>query len=323
MRKWLLITGSSLAVAACGGGGTSSAPVASATPAAAPTPTPAPTPAPTPTPTPAPGYPRYVDLTGNRTFQTACASVLLGTALPSPQPAVGLGDGLVLDSGTTGTWAVSGDGVALSYAASDSVAAPSGQRIYEKNVGGSIQRLTFTDPTASGTVSDYTRRFSLRTDRSSGSTLYSCVFGVPTTLADRPTAAVTYGKVAIDGTAYLLDPSGAVQAYSISASTGTVSYDATANALVISIKLVGNLQTSGGTSATAVDLGTFTGSGAVDSSLGKLSGQLDSVDRISLFSSFGGWFFGSTEAASAFEILAADPTSGARISVVGTVAAAR
>jgi hypothetical protein len=54
-----------------------------------------------------------------------------------------------------------------------------------------------------------------------------------------------------------------------------------------------------------------------------MSGQLDSADRISLFSSFGGWFFGSSETASAFEILAADPGSGSRISVVGTVAAAR
>lgn len=317
-------------VAGCGGGGSggsSTVPVVSGAPTPTPSPAPSPTPTPTPTPTPAPtptaSYSRYVDLTGNRSFQSACASVLFNANPPTPQPAVGFGEGLALDYATSGGWTINGDGVALSFAATDSVTAPAGQRNYERSVGGSTQRFTITDPTVSGTVLDYARSFSLRTDRSAGSTLYSCVFGVPTTLVDRPVVAVAYSKVAINGTAYVPDQSGAVQTYSIAASTGTVSYDATANALVVSLKLVGNLQTSSGTSAATTDLGTFTGSGAVDTARGKFSGQLDSTNRINLFSSFSGWFFGSSETASAFEVLAADPTTGTRMSVVGTVAAAR
>lgn len=326
MRKWLTIVGGSLMVAACGGGGSgasSTVSVSSGSPTPVPTPTPTVTPAPTPTPTPASGYSRYVDLTGSRSFQTACASLLLNTTLPTPQPAVGFGEGLALDYAASGSWTLNGDGVALSFAASDAVTASTGQRSYERSVGGSTQRFTITDPTVSGVVFDYARSFALRTDRSAGPALYSCVFGVPATLADRPVTAISYGKVAVTGTAYVSDGSGSVQTYSVAASTGAVSYDATAGALVVSIKLVGNLQTAGGTDPTAIDLGTFTGNGAVDATRAKLYGSLDSADRISLFSSFGGWFFGGSETASAFEILAADPNTGNRMSVVGTVAAAR
>jgi hypothetical protein len=334
MRKWLTIAGGGLMVAACGGGGggsdavsvvpgtTTPTPTPTATPTPTPTATPTPTPTATPTPTPTSSYPRYADLTGSRTFQTACASLLLGGTPPTPQPAMPFGDGLTLDYGSTGSWAINGDGVALSFAASSAVTAPAGQRRYETTVGGSVQQFTITDPVAAGSTLDFVRSFALRTDRSAGSTLYSCVFGVPTTLADRPTAAVSYTKVAVNGTAYVAGASG-TQTYVLTASTGTARYDATTNALVVQVHLLGYLQAGGSTATTTTDLGTFTGNGVVDATNGKFSGQLDSSDRVSLFSSFGGWFFGGTEAGAAFEVLAADPGTGTRASVVGTVVAAR
>ena len=327
MRKWVMMAGG-LMVAACGGegsGGSDAVPVVSGTPVppATPTPTPTATPTPTPTPTPTSSYPRFADLTGSRTFQTACSALLFNGTPPSPQPATPFGDGLTLDHASAGGWTISGDGVALSFGSADAVAASSGQRSYERTVAGSVQRFTITDPVAAGVPLEFARSFSLRADRPAGSTLYSCVFGVPTSLADRPAASVSYGKVGVGGTAYVADGNGGMRTYSLAASTGTVSYDAASNALVVRVRLTGNLQTSAGLEATTTELGTFMGTGAVDAARGSFSGQLDSDDRVSLFSSFGGWFFGDAEAASAFEILATENGGGGRMSVVGTVNAAR
>lgn len=329
MRKWLTIAGGGLMVAACGGGGGSgNVAVVSGSPTPAPTPTPTatptPTPAPAPTPTPTSSYPRFADLTGNRTFQTACASVLLNAAPPTPQPVLSFGEGPTLDyTASPLGWAINGDGVALSFAAGDAVSAASGQRAYEKTVSGSAQRLTITDPAIAGTTLDYVRSYALRTDRSAGSTLYSCVFGVPLATADIPTGAVTYSKVGVNGTAYVADQNGNVQTYTLTSSTGTVSFDPASGAMVVKVQLLGNLQTASGTATTTTSLGTFTGNGALNAGRTKFYGQLDSSDRVSLFSSFGGWFFGPTETASAFGVLAADPATGNRVSAVGTVVAAR
>ena len=337
MRKWLAIAGTSLLVTGCGGGsgdsevvtvvpGAAAAPVPTpASPAPTPTPT-APTPGPTPAPTPTPSssYPRFADLAGGATFQTACASLMLNTNPPTPQPAAPFGEGLTLgQGGSAGGWTIGGDGLALSFGMGDAVGAGAGQRSFERAIAGSVQRLTITDPTAAGVALDYTRLFTLRADGSGGATLYSCIFGVPARPADRPTATMSYGKVGVNGTAYVSDGSGAVRTYSLAASTGTMGYDAATDAMVVRMRLIGNLQTPSGVSSTAVDLGNFTGTGSVNVARSQFSGQLDSGDRVSLFSSFGGWFFGGTEAASAFEILAADPAGGDRMSVIGTVVAAR
>ena len=162
-----------------------------------------------------------------------------------------------------------------------------------------------------------------RRHQAAGTTLYSCVFGVPANAVDVPTATITYPKVAVNGTAYVADQSGAVQSYTLTASTATVSFDPAANALVVKVRLLGNLQTSGGTAAATTDLGTFSGNGVVNAGRSKFSGQLDSSDRVSLFSSLSGWFFGTSETGVAFELLAADPGSGNRVSAVGTVVAGR
>lgn len=341
MHRIVIAIGGCLLLTGCGGGSggsTGDVQVVSSTAASTspPTPTPTPTAAPTPTPTststPAPtstgtstsSYQRYADLAGDRTFQTACASLVLGAGLPTPQPALPFGEALALGyAATMAGWTIAGDGVNLSFAAGDAVSATAGQKIYERAVTGSTQRLTFIDPIVSGTTLSYTRSLALRADRSSGTTLYSCAFGVPALAADVPTSAASYGKVAVTGTAYLTDQAGAVQAYLLSGSTATVSYNPTAKAVVVTVQLLGNLQTAGNTASTTTDLGTFTSSAAVDSARARFSGQLDSANRISLFSSLSGAFFGDTEAGLAFEVLATNTNNGARVVAVGTIAASR
>ena len=337
MRRIVVAVGGSLMLVGCGGGSSgasSGVQVVSAAPTAAATATPTPAPTATPNPTPAPSptpvtsttssYPRYADLTGDRTFQTACASLVLGAALPTPQPALPFGEALSLGyAADTSGWTVTGDGVSLSFGAGDAVAAASGQKTYEHVIAGSTQRLTLTEPVASGTTLSYTRTLGLRADRSAGTTLYSCAFGVPAIAADVPTAATSYGKIAVAGSAYLLDQNGAVQSYVLSSSTGTMSYDPTADAMVVTVRLVGNLQTASGTASATTDLGTFTSTAAVTAARARFAGQFDSDNGVSLFSSLSGAFFGDTEAGLAFEVLAANTTNGTRVAAVGTLAASR
>jgi hypothetical protein len=324
----------SVMLAACGGGSGGSGAVAvvpagtatptpTPTPAATPTSTPTPTPTPTAIPAPTGSYARYADLTGDRTFQTACASLILGSAGPTPQPALPFGDALTLGyTAATSGWAIGGDGTSVSFTGSDSVAAAPGQTSYARNVAGSSQNFTIAAPVAGGAMLDYTRSFALRTDRAAGSTSYSCVFGVPSLGVDVPTTATTYSRIAVDGTAYLPDASGTVQSYVLSASTGSLAFDP-ARGMVVSVHLLGNLRTASGVSATSTDLGTFTGTGAVDAARIRFAGSLDGAGQVSLFSSFAGAFFGGTEAGSAFEILAADAGTGARVTAVGTITASR
>ena len=247
---------------------------------------------------------------------------MLGAGLPSPQPALPFGEALTLGrTAATGGWAIGGDGVALSFAASDMVSAPAGQTGYVRVVAGSTQSFTISAPVAAGTTLDFTRTAALRTDKPTGTSLYSCVFGVPALAADVPATATSYGKVTVTGTAYVIDASGTVQSYALTGSTGSFGYDPATGALAMTVHLLGNLQTAGSVAAVSTDLGTFTGSGAIAGAA--FSGQLDSGDRVSLFSSFSGAFFGGTEAGSSFEVLATNPGSGTRVAAVGTLAAAR
>lgn len=329
MRKWTMVASSSLMLAACSGGssGGSNVQVVAAAPAATPTPTPTPAPTPTPTPTPAltsSSYQRYADLSGDRTFQTACASLLLGTGLPTPRPALSFGEALTLGyTAATGDWVIGGDEGNVSFAASEAVSVPAGQKSYQRIAGGVTQSFTITDPVVTGTTFDYTRSFALRAERMAGPTLYSCAFGVPALAADVPTAAVGYDKVSVSGTAYVVDQGGTVQTYVLSGSTGTVAYDPATNAMVVKVRLLGNLQTANGVAAAITELGTFSGNGAVEAARARFAGQLDSSDRISLFSSFSGAFFGNSETGAAFEVLATDTDAGTRVAAVGTVAASR
>ena len=334
MRRVLMATGGALILAACGEGGSgtgsvavvSGASTATSAPTATPTPTSTPTPSPTltssPTPTPSSSYTRYTALTGDQSFQTACASVVLGSGLPTPQPAVPFGESLALGyTAASASWNVKGDGVALAFPGSSAVAAPAGQTIYEVAVSGSTQRLAISQPVASGTTLGYTRVLSLRADRPAGTTQYSCVFGVPSLPTDLPSAAVTYARVSVAGTAYMLDRNGGLQSYALTASTGTVSYDPSTRMVTVKMHLFGSLQGGSTTATTSTDLGIYTGSASVDATRVRFAGALDSADRVNSFSSFSGAFFGGVEAGSAFETLSTDASTGNRVTVVGTIAA--
>lgn len=326
MGRWGLAAVAALAVAGCGGGGGSggsSVPVVAGS-------TPAPTPSPTATATPGPTYSTYAQLAGNQTFQSACASLnLSGGSPPPPNPATGFGDGLLLNyTAASDSYAITNDGLNLSFGPADvDPAAPVGVRSYVRTEpSGFRQRFTIGTPAPGGVGADYVRGLFLTTQRFGATLQYQCVFGVPTLLTDRPTeSSVSFARFNVGGSAYVTPASGAQQVYSLANSVVTLNVNLTTGEVRTTLRLIGNLAGPGGLSPTTTELGTFTGTAGFDATRQSYYGQLTSTDRQSQFSYFGGWFFGpqGREAGFAMEILAADPATNARMSVLVNVTAAR
>lgn len=312
-------------LAACGGGGTSVGltPVVSGT-----TPTPSPS---TPTQTPSTvSYQTFAALTGNQNFRTACASYLLAGVPPVANPATAFGNGLALSyTAATDAYAISGDGLSLSFGPSDvdaAVLAPA--KGYIKVDAGFTQRFIIGRPAPAAATLDYVRTIFLATQRGAGPTNYQCVFGVPTLTTDVPSmSSVAFTKVGLSGasSSYRLDTTtspASLTTYSLENSTATLSVDLTTGAVRSVIHLLGTVRSAAGAGATNVELGTYTGTGTINTTTGSYSGQFTDASGNSLFAYFGGWFFGpqGREAGFAFNIVKQD-ANGSQTSAVGTVTA--
>ncbi|WP_083836050.1 hypothetical protein [Sphingomonas elodea] len=314
-------------LAACGGGG-SSAGGSVTTPVTQPTPTPTPTPAPSPTPTAT--YKTYDQLTGDQSYKTACAGLILSASPPTPIPASAFGDGLGFSyAAATSSHVITGNGLNLAFLPADrDPKAPAGVVAYAKPLNGSTELMSIARPAPGGTGFDYGRSFSLTTRNTpSGSqTQYLCVFGVPTQAADLPTSGTqSYTRIVVGGTAFTSSTGGTTRSYTLGKSRATLSADFAGRSVVLSIQLVGVQSATVDPSATEVDLGTYTATVPLDVPQNRFTGSLVSSDRSSLFSLLGGAFFGpqGSETMTAFEIVAVDTKSGDRITALGGVAAAR
>lgn len=309
------------ALGGCGGGGTGGGSVVT------PTPSPTPTPAPTPSPSPTPSYPRFAELTGSQTFQTACASLETNAAPPVPQPATAFGSGFTLayNAGAE-TYLLTGDGQSLSYGpAQRDAAAPAGVTSYVRTADGFTQRLTLGVPVAGGVALDYTRGLTLRALRQGQPAQYQCVYGVPTLASDLPAGSVVYARANLNGVIYTAANGGGQQAYSTEASVVTLTLDPTTSRVSFTLQLLGTLQTATGPAPTPTALGTYTGTGTINAARTSYTGTLASSDRTVQLGTFGGWLFGpqAREAGMTMSLLAVDTTSGVRISVLGNIVASR
>jgi hypothetical protein len=127
------------------------------------------TPPPTPTPPP-PAYVKYANLTGNQTFQSACATN--GSGATAFSTAYGGGPALVYTA-TTNSYLVSGNGITSSFGPADAdPAASAGSKSYRKVVNTIPERLSIGPLKAAGTALEYTHRrgsftelYHRRTDR--------------------------------------------------------------------------------------------------------------------------------------------------------------
>lgn len=314
-----LLLGSALPLVACGGSGGGSSGVTVVPGSGGSTPTPAPS---SPTPSPTATYKTYAELTGNQSFKTACAAFIFNANPPAVAPATHFGQGLTLDyTATSDSYAIGGDGLALSYGPADlDPAAPATVKGYIKTVDGFQQRFTIGRPaTSGGTGLDYTRGFFLRALGPGSPKNYSCVFGVPTLLGDAPAVStVTYSQTGLTGSAYRTE-AGTTSVYSLQTSTVTLSVNLTTGAITSNIHLIGVLQTPSGPGAT-VDLGNYTGTGTIDTVEGSYYGQFTDVTGGG-FAFFGGWFFGPQGRESGYAYNIFSRNGPVDIAAVGTVAA--
>lgn len=336
MRK--LILGSMiLALAACGdgSGGGGSVPIVSG-PAPSPTPSPSPSPSSTSTPTP---YSTYAQLTGNQSFKTGCIGARNDYNPPATQPIVPFGRGLTLDyAAATQTYTLTPDpndtGIFGSqprnYGPADrDPNAPATSTVFTRTTGGFVERLAIGSNSANGGSPDYVRGFSLRVplfgtpSTNLPAANYFCVFGVPTRLDDLPVSNPGYTRGGVNGVATDYK-AGAPVTYAVGQSQVSFSADFATGKVTTTIRMLGAASTSSGTSTTTVDLGTYTGTGTIDSR-GYFTGQLTSTDRQIREATFGGWFFGpqASEAAFSLGFNALEQTTGQNIVFQGNVLALR
>jgi hypothetical protein len=305
-----------MAIAVSGCGGSDSSGSTGTTPTA---------PTPSPPPPPTYSYTKYAALTGNQSFKTACASIQTSSVPPIANPATPFGQGLALDYvSANDSYTISGNGLSPApFLPGDlDPAAPSTVKAYRRPLpSGVVERLTIGQPVAGGATLEYARGLVFATQPSGGPAVqYSCVFGVPTIVGDAPTGSnIPFAKVAFNGTAYVVQ-AGAQRVYSLSGSTATFAVNLTSGIVTITLDLSGILQTPAGPSGGAVALGSYTGSGTIDTTAGSYTGTYNGSGGYSVSGTFGGWFFGpqGAESLSASTLVGITP-AGENIVVAGNV----
>jgi hypothetical protein len=278
-------------------------------------------------------------LNGDQSFKTGCIGARNDYNPPATEPVVPFGKGLTLSYvAATQTYTLTPDpsdtGIfgtqARSYRPADrDTSAPATSTVFTRTTGGFIERLAIGSNSANGASPDYVRGFSLRVplfgtpSTNLPAANYFCIFGVPTRLDDLPTTIPVYTRGGLNGVATDYK-AGAPVTYAVGQSQVSFSADFTTGKVTTTIRLVGAASTSSGTSTTTVDLGTYTGTGTIDTR-GYFTGQLTSPDRQIREASFGGWFFGpqATEAAFSLGFNALDQVTGRNIVFQGNVLALR
>ena len=262
----------------------------------------------TPTPTPPATLPTFLELTGDQTFESACAKGADSTQNPFVAP-FGQGTEHAFSAGPQ-TWRLSGNSPPnnvfdLQFAPSEIVSAAGAATVLYRRpspTGTGNETFAFVTPQySSATISaDYVRGSFLfaPVPNNAPVSLY-CVFGVPTPAdATPPASPVTYSaQVGVGGAIVNFAPSGVVS-YNPSPTTFSVTANPANGELTFTIALRGFQQTidpSTGQpvlSTTATEFGTYTGTASVASGTQTFSGFLDKATGISLNAPVTGWFFG-------------------------------
>ncbi|WP_265563132.1 hypothetical protein [Sphingomicrobium arenosum] len=281
-----------LALTACGGGGSEKAP----------SPPPVSQPSPSPTPTPAPAtYSTFAQLTGNRSFDSACTIFFNGS-----QPWLSSGFGAFPDVGSSlnidyladsDSWTVEGASDApFSYTFSPSDRSPtssSSEPVYRKADGkGFDTRFAIGARALGSQAPEYVRTARMIARPDAALSDYFCVFGVPTRLDDTlPTSTLRYSAFSVLGT--LLVTGGALAGqYELSESVVTLSANPSTGEILTTIDLVGRQFMGGSLSETRTDLGSYYGEASIDGSVASFSGGIFGSDRAVGAANFSGWFFG-------------------------------
>lgn len=266
-----------LAVAGCGGG--SQGGLAST---------------PTPSPTPTASYTKIVDMSGDRTFQTAGVRFVQtpSNGMISPNTLT-LGNGVkVAYTAASDSYTLTGtDGSSVSFDPTNVVATTTPNSLsWEKTAGAVHDGFSLTVPSVDGVALSYTIMGSWsHSDTSSSTPLQTltrlAVGGVPTLASDMPrTGSATY-STAVSGLA--LRP-GLAPSILTNHSSATFSADFAGNAVTTSLTLAGAPAPNG----TVTTFGTFSGTGTISTTGPGFSGMLSSADVADAKGAFAGAFFG-------------------------------
>jgi hypothetical protein len=325
MTKRFLVSASlALALVACGGedGGTPPPTGGGGTP----TPTPTPTPSPTPTPT----YQTFAQLTGDRTFNKACAGYRQGQSI-APITASEFGEGISQGRGlalgftaATSTWNITGPGFTTSFGPADlAPTQPADTTFYSRLVNGAPERFAIVSRPFGTQPAEYVRGSSVTFPAGGGIEDYFCVFGVPTLATDPlPSSTITFTQFNVGGRAIRVTPAGGA-IFDLRDSTVTLSANPATLQVTTQITLVGREFVNGTPSATLTQFGTYSSTGAINSRP-SFAGALASAGQTVIDSNFSGWFFGpqGREAGYAFNVVV-DLPEGGRLTSAGAVTARR
>ena len=228
-------------------------------------------------------------MTGDQTYSTSCSSWPSSAgALGTVNPASAFGGGLQFaKTAATSVYAVTGDGISLSFGPADYSTLNSRPDADVWLKGSDL--LTLEALTWGGTRMAYNRVFYVNATKAGTMVVYACVGGVPTLAFDVPTTGTaSFPKAGMDAFAST-SSAGTVTNYQPAKSAVTLSADFGAKKVTITLHLIGT--TVGPLPHSDTDLGTITGNGTIDATTGLFSGTWSSTDR-NVTGNFAGSFFG-------------------------------
>lgn len=258
-----------------------------------------------------PTYPKFADLTGDRSFVSSCAKQILNTMPPTYGAATLPDQGLAFAyTDATQVWAVTGDGLGLSFGpANVDTSLPSGFQAWAKpGIGSFTDRLRYQTVGIVGIGPfEYMRTAQVITNASGASTTYNCIIGVPTEVSDVPaTSLVTYQAV-YGGSGYRTITGGATSPFPLGRSTVALQADLLTGTVTTTIHFIGTPA-----SGPDVDLGTVTGTAAIDPLTGAYYGtSWSSADMTGVTGQFSGRFYGPQGKETAFVLTLAANSAAA------------
>lgn len=332
------LASAALALVACGGGDSGSTPPPTGGGGGG-TPTPSPSPSPSPTPT----YLTFAQLTGARSFLTACAGNTGGQIIPiqglgdSTPPPAGGGTSFRLSLSTDGAESYRVRGQTLNAENFDIQFVPGdidanspfvNLTDYVRPDGsGFNNRFLLANKPVQGITREYVRNFVfvVRPRASDPSVTYYCTYGVPTLLTDPlPTSTITYSSFTVVGNAFTI-VQGQPTSFDLGESVVTLSANPATFQVSTQITFVGRqILGAGVLSDTRTQLGTASGTATLEANTQNFGGLLEGNFVRVGESAFGGWFFGpqGREAGYGFGIQG-QTTTGAPLVFTGAVTARR
>lgn len=278
MRRILYALSGGLLLVACGPNGPGASGAGTAPPPSAPSPT--------PTPTPVASYPTFDALAGDQDYPTACAGAQFPGGLLTVGPTTDFGSGLQFAyRAATRTYTLDGDGISLSFGPADYTPQAPGIDVWIRGDDFlSLEALTWA-----GTPMVYNRVAYVNTRKSGILVAYACITGIPTLAFDVPISGIaSFPNAGADAYATGL-PGGSVVTYGFRKAPVSFEADFAARKVTVIMHLIAT--TAGSPPHVDVDLGTMSGSGAIDPATGRFSGTWTSNDR-DLSGTFAGSFFG-------------------------------